>query len=411
LNESLLLALIAAASYLAGRVAFDWIGRKFFVVSGAEYLLLGILLGPYGARLLTESSIESFSPILTLGLGWVGARFGAQIVLPALVRIPAVFYRTALVESMLTLIGIGGSMTLLLMWVADLALSQALIPGLALGAIATASAQAGVALLANRAQRRSFIVRQLEVSAGMNSMIAIVAMGLLLAAVHPKPIGLERALTPTEWAVITVMIGLVGGSLFHLFLGEERKVDRMFIALGGAIFVVSGAATYMRLSPILSGMCFGIVLVNSTRARAEITAALDRVERPLYFAMLIFGGAAWQPTREWILPAVLFLVLRTMWKIGGARLASRWNGTLVDLGPNWGRAIVGQGGLAVALGLSYAYQEVLEQQNLVFSAAVLSVLLTDLLSARFARGLLPIDDLLPGPRVSGVGIVKREVAP
>jgi Kef-type K+ transport system membrane component KefB len=127
--------------------------------------------------------------------------------------------------------------------------------------------------------------------------------------------------------------------------------------------------------------------------------------------MLIFGGAAWQPTQEWILPAVLFLVLRTMWKIGGARLASRWNGTLVDLGPNWGRAIVGQGGLAVALGLSYAYQEVLEQQNLVFSAAVLSVLLTDLLSARFARGLLPIDDLLPGPRVSGVGIVKREVAP
>jgi hypothetical protein len=346
-----------------------------------------------------------------LGLGWVGARFGAEIVLPALVRIRAVFYRRALVESMLTLIGIGGSMTLLLMWVADLALSQALIPGLALGAIATASAQAGVALLANRAQRRSFIVRQLEVSAGMNSMIAIVAMGLLLAAVHPKPIGLARALTPTEWAVITVMIGLVGGSLFHLFLGEERKVDRMFIALGGAIFVVSGAATYMRLSPILSGMCFGIVLVNSTRARAEITAALDRVERPLYFAMLIFGGAAWQPTQEWILPAVLFLVLRTMWKIGGARLASRWNGTLVDLGPNWGRAIVGQGGLAVALGLSYAYQEVLEQQNLVVSAAVLSVLLTDLLSARFARGLVPIDDLLPGPRVSGVGIVKREVAP
>lgn len=402
MNESLLLVLIAAASYLAGRVAFDWIGRKFFIVSGAEYLLLGILLGPSGARLLSESTIESFSPIISLGLGWVGARFGAQLVLPALVRTPAVYYRTALAESLVTLVGVGGSMTLLLMWLADLDVSRALIPGAALGAIATTSAQAGVALLANRAQRRGFIVRQLEVSAGMNAMIAILTLGLLLAIVHPEPIGLPRALTPTEWAVISVMIGVIGGSLFHLFLGDEREVDRMFVGLAGAIFVVSGAAMYLRLSPILSGMCFGIVLANSTRARAEITAALDRIDRPLYFALLIFGGATWQPTREWILPALLFLLLRTMWKIGGARLASRWNGTLSDLGPDWGRALVGQGGLAVALGLNYAFQDAPEQQNLVFSAAVLSVLLTDLLSARFARGLLPYEDLIPpSARTSG----------
>lgn len=409
MNESLLLVLLAAGSYLAGRIAFDWIGRKFFIVSGAEYLLLGILLGPSGAGLLSESTMESFSPIISLGLGWVGARFGAQLVLPALVRTPAVYYRTALAESLLTFVGVGGTMTLLLLWLADLEVGSALIPGAALGAIATTSAQAGVALLANRAQRRGFVVRQLEVSAGMNAMIAILALGLLLAIVHPKPIGLPRALTPTEWAVITVMIGVVGGSLFHLFLGEERNVDRMFIGLAGAVFIVSGAAIYLRLSPILSGLCFGVVLANSTRARAEVTAALDRIDRPLYFALLIFGGATWEPTQEWVLPALFFLVLRTMWKIGAARLASRWNGTLAELGPNWGRALIGQGGLAVALGLNYVFQEVPEKQNLVFSAAVLSVLLTDLLSARFARGLLPYEDLIPpSARTSGTFPVPRK---
>lgn len=393
MTDALILVVIVAGSYLAARWAFDWLAEKFFVVSGVEYLLLGILLGPQVSGVLSRDTIDSFAPIISLGLGWMGASIGSEFVIAALVRTPARQYRVALAESLLTLVFISGVMTVAIQWLFALPTRFAMIPGVSLGAIGTASAQAGVVLIAKRAGRQHAIVQQLRISTSMNTTVAVVVFGLLLSIVHTSPPHLERALTPTEWMVISVGIGVIGGTLFHLFLGEEHNADRLFIALAGGVILISGAATYLRLSPMLSAMCFSIVLVNSTRGRRDITRLLDRLERPLYFALLIFGGAAWQPSsRAWVLPVLLFLALRFVAKTGAARLAGRLNGVGNDLGPNWGRGLLGQGGLALAIALNYVYHDVLPLPYVVFTAAVASLLLTDILSARFVRSLLRVDE-------------------
>ena len=36
MSEGLILVLVVAASYLAARVAFEWLAKRFFIVSGAE---------------------------------------------------------------------------------------------------------------------------------------------------------------------------------------------------------------------------------------------------------------------------------------------------------------------------------------------------------------------------------------
>ena len=65
--------------------------------------------------------------------------------------------------------------------------------------------------------------------------VAVMTIGLLLAVVHPPVSVTPRGPTPTEWVVINVALGAVGGMLFHLFVGDERQPDRLFIALIGAI--------------------------------------------------------------------------------------------------------------------------------------------------------------------------------
>jgi Kef-type K+ transport system membrane component KefB len=394
MSEGLILVLVVAASYLAARVAFEWLARRYVIVSGAEYLLLGILLGPQVSRILSPEAVESFAPITSLGLGWMGALIGAQLVLPRMVRTSAVLYRVALVESCLTFAFTSALMAAGLYGSFDIGVRPAIVAGIGLGAVATVSATAGVAVVARQLGRRSPVVQQLEVASATNAVVAILASGLLFAIVHPDPNAdvIGRPLTPTEWAVITIAIGVIGGALFHLFVGEERKVDRLFVSLGGAVILVSGAATYLRLSPLLAALCFGFVLANTTRARAQITIALERVERPLYFALLVLAGATWRPSvRDWVLPVLLFLLVRIAAKIGAARLAARWNGVLPTLGPQWGRGLLGQGGLALAVALSYLYQEDAPLPSLVFTAAVASVLLTDVMSARFVRSLIYAD--------------------
>jgi hypothetical protein len=277
-----------------------------------------------------------------------------------------------------------------LRWLFDLPTERAIGPAVALAAFGTASAIAGIEFAARRHGGRGPIVSQLRVTANTNLFVAVCVFGVLLAANHPADGTLVRPLTTTEWTVITIAIGVVGGALFHLLLGDEERVDRLFISLAGMVILVSGAATYLRLSPLLASMFFGAMLVNTTRQRNEISAALFRVERPLYFALLIFAGATWRPSAQtaWILPVGLFLVARVLGKVGGSRLATRLNDMMPALGPDWGRALLGQGGLVIALAVNYLYQDTLALPNVVFTAAICSVLLTDLASGRFAASVL-----------------------
>ncbi len=383
MSASLLLVILVAVAYGAAKVAFQWIGRHFLIVSGAEYLLLGILLGPQVSGVLSEDALRAFAPFMTLSLGWMGAMVGMRLYLPALVRLRGVFYRVAFVQSLITLFVVTGSSVLILQWLFSVSTAYALVPSLVLGAVATGSAADAIELVVRRQGRESLVVRQLEVAVWMDSVIAIVTLALVLCLSHVPAPQLARSPTAVEWAVISMTIGVVGGALFHLFLGEERDQDRLFISLAGAIVLMTGAATYLRLSPLLPGLLLGIILVNTSRNRSEIMAALTSVERPLYFVLLLCGGAVWTPsTNAWVIPVALFIVMRGVSKVGGARLAARFNGMLPILGHNWGRALLGQGGLAVAIAFNYLTETNAFFPNIIFTAAIASVLLTDLFSAR-----------------------------
>lgn len=389
MSASLILVLVVVAAYLAAHVAFDWLGRRFLIASGAEYLMLGILLGPQLSGILSREAVESLAPVTTLALGWVGAVVGVQFYLPSLVRVNAITYGVALTESCLTFLVVGLLETLAIGWLSDVPFTVAAAPAAALAGIATASSSAGVALAARHLRARGAEVEQLGISSLVNGTVAVVAFGVIASIWHPPVFVLGRAITPTEWVAVTLGIGVVGGILFHLFLGRESHVDRLFISLTGGVILVSGAASYVRVSPLLAALCFGAILVNTSRSRAEIVAALTRVERPFYFVLLVFAGAAWRPsTSAWWLPVVvLFLAARTAGKLGGARIAARWSGMLPVLGPDWGRALLGQGPLALAIALSYVYLGG-AIPYLVFTAAVVSVLLTDLLSPQLVRSVL-----------------------
>jgi hypothetical protein len=383
MSTSLLLVVLVAVAYGATKIAFQWLGRHLLIVSGAEYLLLGLFLGPQVSGVLPRETLAAFVPFMMLSLGWMGTMLGMRLYLPAMVRLRGVFYRVALAQSLITLAIVTGGSIVMFQWLFGMDPMRALAPSLVLGAVATGSASDAVELIVRRLGRQSLVVRQIEVAVGLDAVIAIVTLGLVLCLNHVAAPDLMRSPTAVEWAVITAAIGVIGGTLFHLFLGEERDVDRLFISLAGAIVLMTGAAAYLQLSPLLSGLLLGSILANTSRNRAEIHQVLTKVERPLYFVLLLCGGAIWAPsTNAWLVPVAVFLALRMLGKLGGARLAARFNDMLPVLGPNWGRALLGQGGLALAIAFSYLIQENAIFPNIVFTAAVASVLLTDLISAR-----------------------------
>ena len=387
-TASLALLLAAALAYLAARVAFDWLARRFLIVSAAEYLVLGIVLGPHVTGLLSSALVDKLAPVITLALGWIGASLGTQFRLTRMLSTRARAFRVALAESAMTFVVVGALEFLVVRWSMGSSDQQALLAAVTLGAMAVACNNTGIAVVTELLGTQGSLIEQLEVSSEINAFFATAAFGLLVC-IHHTAAPASRPLTPTEWAVVSIGIGVVGGTLFHLFLGETQNEDRLFVSLVGGIVLVSGAAGYLRLSPLLAGMFFGIVLVNSTSRPEGLVDVLGQIERPFYFILLLFGGATWAPsTRAWIAPVALFVVARAAAKIGASRIAARANGALPRLGLHWGRALLGQGRLALAIGLSYLRQENMPFQNLVFTAAVVSILFTDVFSARLVRAVI-----------------------
>jgi Kef-type K+ transport system membrane component KefB len=387
LSATLSLILIVGAAFLAAHVLFDWLARRFRIVSGAEYLVLGILLGPQVSGFMSADVVEGFGPFITLALGWTGAALGMQLYLPRLIQTRAVVYRTAVLEAVIAFAVVTGVMALAFSWAFDLAYAAVIMPAVALGAIAVASASSAVPLFTESDTHP--IVEQLETTALVDSVLAILVFGVLLCVVHVDVLVGGRPLTATEWAAITIAIGVVGGTLFHLFIGSERNRDRLFIALAGSIILASGAASYLRLSPLLSSMIIGAILVNTSTNREDIASLMSAVEKPLYFVLLLFAGASWRPSQfNWELAVLLFVFIRIAAKLGAARLAVRIDKRVDTLGINWGRVLFTQGTLALAIALNYSLNDARVVPNVVFTAAIASVLVNDLFGARIIAALI-----------------------
>lgn len=403
MSSGLLLLLVVGFAFVAAHVASDWVARKFVVVSGAEYLAIGLVLGPLGLGVLSEDKLSAFAPVTLLTLGFLGLALGMRCHLPTLVKVPGTTWRLAFAQSFLTLITVAAAIASVLLFREGMTIALALPPAIALGAIATVSLPQAVEVGARALGREGPTVQLLRTSSLVDGLVGVCAFGLLLALDHSPVLGFLRPPTATEWAVIAAGIGVASGALFYLFLGGERSPDRTVIALGGATLLATGAAAHLDLSPLFSTTVMGVILVNTTRQRELLQDILARAERPLIYVMLVLAGAAWSPGSDVavVLPVLVFLLARAIGKVGGARLATRANGALAEHGPDWGRALLGQGSLALALAFTWLLREGSTLQHLVFSAAVAAMLLTDLSAARLVRSVL--SPLLPPEGTADAG--------
>jgi hypothetical protein len=229
-------------------------------------------------------------------------------------------------------------------------------------------------------------LRLVQITSAVDAVVAIVAVGLLLAILNPGIVSAYRAPTATEWVVIGLATGVGGGILFHLFLGGTgpHDTDRLFVALAGALLLVAGASVYTRLSTLLPSMLVGAILGNATSTGRAVRLVLSRLERPIYFVLLLFAGFMWDAgaPSAWVVVGT-FVVARSAAKLLGAWTA-RAIGRTRDVGAFWGLALLGHGGLGVAVVLDIRLSGGGPWADLALTAGVVSILLVDAFSARLA---------------------------
>ncbi|HEU4763062.1 MAG TPA: hypothetical protein VFS28_00300 [Gemmatimonadales bacterium] len=391
---------VLGVGYVLAYLLYDRLRDRFGYVGGAEYVLLGLFLGPSGSGVLSAGAVRDLTPLVSLALGWMGMLLGTQFRVSRLTLLAPSWVAIAFTEAATTFATAWGALVVALHYGAAMPWPTAALPAAALAAIATVGVPAAVDALAQRGFGGHPFLPVLRFTARADALVGVVAFGLALAVGHLGAVqpGV-RAPTATEWAVINLAVGMASGVLFHLFLGPRDDLgdpagddSRLFVSLAGAIVVASGAAYYLNLSPIYTNLVLGLVLANTGSAHDRVTRLLSATERPVYLALLIFAGAAWRPDHlELLWVAVAFVGIRLGARFVGGRAAGTSSREPVLRAPAMWRGLLAQGGLGVALAVNYTQVDGAPLPEVVLTAALISILLFEWVSAaESARALEPL---------------------
>jgi len=306
------------------------------VATGAPYVLLGALLGP-GLGVLDVAGMHLLEPLLALGIGWIGAAFGARIEWRMLRTVPRRVWWMGLALALPVFLACMLAAWFLARSVPPLA--DAWRPTwpalLTLAAAATMSAAWSGPKLARR-------------TALLDTIVGALAAGAALVLVQP-----------TRGLVATLIASAGLGALCTWLLRPSRRHDTLgiVIQLFGVLLSGAGFAYATGLSPFwVCGLTTALTVnASDVATRHTIGRLLSRWERPLYATFLILAGALLGPLTVWLLPAGLALAavrIAVRWgtvRLGGMRAWSPLHG----LAPDFGFETARQGGTALAVAAGF----------------------------------------------------------
>ena len=387
LGTIVLLVVVIGVAYVLAHNVVERLQRRFLVVSGAEYLLLGFLLGPAVPGVHALDNITGLLPIIALAAGWVGLLRGTDFNFASLQRLDPATWRVVFLHHLLPGAAVGVSAYYFFTesgWVyaspRDAALSSA-----ALACFAATDSAEPFDLLARRYEITGRLAPLLRNGTRLGDIVVILAFGLIFCIFHENA-PQAQDYSPALWAWVTVLLGAALGFLFSLFLAGDESDNSRFLALVGIIAFASGGAYFLELSPLAVNLSMGFVLVNFARGGQLLHTTLESTERPMAIVLLIFAGALWQPTP--LVPTLLalggFLAART----GAKWIASVIAGWGTSLRKDLFRGLLAHGDVTLAMAVSFRLVYEGEAANIAYSVVLASVVLNDLVAPRLLRGLL-----------------------
>ncbi len=363
-------------------------GRAFFLhLAGAEFLILGAVLGPRATGVIDAETIALLDPFLGLGLGYVGFVFGMQFERRTLRDVPGNHFAAAAAQALA-----GVAVLLPVLW---FALSRLAPFGAPTGplALAMAAAAAGTStsflfvLERHFRPSRSKVFPFLRFCSVLEDLVGVVLFGVAVCWLRGAAAPAGGGGVWLLWVLASVAVGVLSGGLLLAVASLRLSEREVLLFLVGAVLFSGGLAEHLRLSPVLTNLIGGVLFANLSRRGAGYHRRLLTVEKPLYVLMAVLAGALWEaPPAASVGLALLYVAVRLAGKWAGGRISLP-----VVLGPDrrfggYGFGLVAQSEMAVALMVSLLVLRSDPATHLAVSVVFVAILLNGLLaSAYFTR--------------------------
>jgi len=353
-----LLALLALA-YLGGhprvRRLEQTLGISQVVTAGFPFVALGLIARLPSVGVLDDRVLAQVTPLLQLGLGWVGFLTGYQFEVRSLDDFPkgtAAFVSAMTSVPFVIVVAACGGLLLAFgqPWQDAVFLRDAVV----LGTAATITAPIARALARERgvASGTQAVLTRLGL---LDDIAGIVGLLFLGAYFRPATPDIAWALPGTAWLFVTLGLGVSVGIVIYLVLRRPAtNVEQIALVLGSIAFA-AGLAGFLRVSPVVVCFLAGLLLGNLPGDyRSNVKKVLRLLERPVYLVFLVFAGALWNvgDWRGWVLVPV-FVIARLVGRALGLRAAARTDGASELAHGTVGVVAAPMGALSIAIVISF----------------------------------------------------------
>jgi len=354
-----LLVLAYVGSFLVGGHSIRGVGLP----SGAEYVVLGLILGPSVTGLVERSMLETFDPIADVAVGWIALLIGFGFGVDGGKRASAAAVFGGSAISLFT-----GGVIFVALWFVSGKLTtlhgiDRILLGGGIAAACSETTRQAVRWVTERHGARGPLANLLGALSQTDDLIPIMAVVFLFALAIPSQLTMKIGvgtmvftIEPWGWAAITIGFGAVLGALAALLLGRDFRTNESWGLLLGLSVMGIGINARLGLSSIGTMFVLGFVAALLSRHRGALREMVSSTDRPvLHPALLLAGAHVDLRAMGTIAFFILFTVAARMAAKGVCGLAM---GAFVpaarQAGPVLGLGLLSSGALSMTIGLAFA---------------------------------------------------------
>lgn len=354
MNILILLGLALFGGTIGGRLF-----QKIRIPQVVGYIIVGILIGQTGARIVDEHTVKVFQPFNYFALGLIGFMIGGELKKETFLKYGKQFMYILFCEGIAAfllvslLVGIVGSFFL-----DNTSLAWAL--GLLLGAIASATAPAATTSVLweykTRGPLTSIILGIVAMDDGLALLLFAIASSVAGSLIGNINSGiLNTFLHPIYEICGSIFIGVLSGLILSKILKRYSEQERILAFSIGTVLLVLGIALLINVDILLAAMALGVTVVNNTpRKSKEMFRVIGGFTPPIYVLFFVLVGAKLNLSYMSlfiILLSGIYLIGRTIGKMFGSNFGARISGAPKIVQKYLPLCLFSQAGVAIGLSI------------------------------------------------------------
>ena len=365
------------------------------------YIIAGLLIGYPAVKLGHIHFARSLSAVSETALGLIAISIGGEFHRSKLKRLGRNVVIITMVQLVLTFAIVSGGMVLL-----------GMPPpfALMLGAIASATAPAATVAIVKKLRARGTFIDYLYGVVALDDAGCAILFGVVFALSagffgdaaaggHPLLHGVLHAVREVGGSI---GIGLLSGTLIHFATYRLRNRNEMLIISLGLIFATIACAILLHLSPLITNMTAGFILINLSSKNHRIFEQIDPLTPPIFALFFILAGTELQPDVfldiRVLGMGITYILLRAAGKYFGVFAGGLSCRTAPPIRNYLGFCMFPQAGVAIAL-VTYIKASPVHQAMTAAQQATVVTLINIVMFAVFVNELI-------GPSLSRFAIIR-----